>query len=69
MPCSPPKKGLKSLIKKDNHCRYETTLTIIIIIKVKVKVVPVLNYALRQEDVWRSECIDACFLDLSTSWR
>jgi hypothetical protein len=27
------------------------------------------NYALRHEDVWRSECIDPCILVLGTGWR
>jgi hypothetical protein len=36
--------------------------------EVKGKVVPVLNQALRHEDVWGSGCIDPRFLDLGTSW-
>jgi hypothetical protein len=35
----------------------------------KGKVVPVLNYALRYEEVWGSGCIDPRILDLGTSWR
>jgi hypothetical protein len=34
------------------------------ITSIKVKVVPLLNYALSHEDVWRSGGIDPCFLGL-----
>jgi hypothetical protein len=33
------------------------------------KVVPVLNWAVRHESVWRSGCIGPHFLHLGTSWR
>jgi hypothetical protein len=39
-------------------------------IKVKVKMPLCLtNSTLRYEDVWESECVDPCFLGLSTSWK
>jgi hypothetical protein len=47
---------------------YKVTYFFILNVKVNVSLCLV-NYALRHEDVWRSGCIDPCFIGLGTNWR